>query len=461
MGIDTARRVRDQVREGLAELIGLVNDPATPTADVREVLSGSKALGAQVSVLQADAAVVVAARERHGDSGAAVLARSAGLSRRDAAGQVQAARSLQSMPAARDAVQAGQISVANAKTLARASAKTSTDQVDGDAELLQKAAELSVEQFAREAGRWAVKRQDDGGEGEYRRQRARRRLSIWDGDDGMVHLRGELDPVAGAKVRKRFLLEAERLRRVDLHSPGGEKRSLNQRMADALDTLSEHGSIYSKAESATPAGHDRGGTGAANNASSAVGESDRGSHEDRGGVSQTGECGDASQASGGVGSANGAVGLASGGVGSADGGVSEASGGVGSPSGGVSEASGGVGSPSGGVSEASGGVGPAGGASLSQTGTGGMSRAGGGVGGMSETATGGRARGNGNGSDVSGTSGSTGGGGRSGCGGRPSADITIVQHLSADGTDAFAEVAGGGVRLLGGSGGWAGQAAGG
>ena len=29
--------------------------------------------------------------------------------------------------------------------------------------------------------------------------------------------------------------------------------------------------------------------------------------------------------------------------------------------------------------------------------------------------------------------------------GRPSADITIVQHLSADGTDAFAEIAGGGV----------------
>ena len=121
-----------------------------------------------------------------------------------------------------------------------------------------------------------MKRQGDGGEGEYRRQRARRRLSIWDGDDGMVHLRGELDPVAGAKVRKRFLLEAERLRRVDLHSPGGEKRSLNQRMADSLDTLTEHGSVYSKAGSATPSGHDSGGTGAATNATSAASEPDRG-----------------------------------------------------------------------------------------------------------------------------------------------------------------------------------------
>ena len=275
MGIETAQRVRDQVREGLAELIRLVNDPSTPIADVRDVLSGSKALGAQVSVLQADAAVVVAARERHGDCGVGVLAQAAGLSRRDAAAQVQTARSLQSMPAVRDAVQTGQICVANAKTLARASAKTSAAQVDGDAELLGRAAEMSVEQFTREAGRWAVKRQDDGGEGEYRRQRAQRRLSIWDSDDGMVHLRGELDPVTGAKVRKRFLLEAERLRRLDLHSSGGGKRSLNQRMADSLDTLTEHGSIYSKVGSTTPSGHDHAGTGAATNASGGVSEPDR------------------------------------------------------------------------------------------------------------------------------------------------------------------------------------------
>ena len=298
MGIGTAR----QVREGLAELIRFVNDPATPTSDLKTVLAECKTFGGQLAVLQADTAAGVAVRDRHGDSGVGVLAQAAGLSRRDAAGQVQTAQSLQSMPAVRDAVETGQISIANAKTLARASGKTSADQVDGDAELLEKAAELPPEQFAREAGRWAVKRQDDGGEGEYRRQRARRRLSIWDGDDGMVHLRGELDPVTGAKVRKRFLLEAERLRRSDLHSPGGEKRSLNQRMADALDTLTAHGSIYSKADDATR-------------------EADKATTEGDG----------------------------------------------------------------------------------------------------------------------------TGGGGRCGCRGRPSADITIVQHLSADGTDAFAEIAGGGV----------------
>ena len=90
-------------------------------------------------------------------------------------------------------------------------------------------------------------------------------MSFWDGDDGMVHLRGELDPVAGAKVRKRFLQEAERLRRLDLHSPGGDRRNGNQRMADALDTLTSHGSIYAKTAGATSNDGSEGGEASAAN----------------------------------------------------------------------------------------------------------------------------------------------------------------------------------------------------
>ena len=96
--------------------------------------------------------------------------------------------------------------------------------------------------------------------------------------------------------------------------------------------------------------------------------------------------------------------------------------------------------------------------SESDIGNGGGSRASGGVGVMSESGVGdgggGRAA---NASTVMSESGvGDGGGGRAakggsasgrkcGCASRPSADITIVQHLSADGTAAFAEVAGGGV----------------
>jgi hypothetical protein len=333
-----------QVREGLAELIRLVNAGAVSTVDARWVLDESKAFGAQVAVLQADAAALVAKRDRHGDGGAGVLAQAAGLSKRDAISQVKTVERLQEMPAVRDALESGEISVANAKTLATTCEKTSAGQVDGDAELLAKAATLSPDHFRHEAGRWAARRQDDDGEGLYRRQRARRRLSFWDGDDGMVHLRGELDPVTGAKVRKRFVLESERLRRADLHSLGGEKRSHNQRMADALDTLTSHGSIYSK------------NTGIPGDDASEMGETRHGSSGTRdGGVAGTGR-------------------------------------------------------------------------RTSDTGDSGV----GGSGRSTSTST------------STSISGSSDGGGKYGCGGRPSADITIVQHLSADGTDAFAEVAGGG-----------------
>ena len=229
-------------------MIRLVNDPATSIGDLRAVLAECRGFGGQLAVLQADAAAVLAVRERHGDGGVGVLAQAVGLSRGEAASQVRTAERLEEMPGVRDALRSGQISVANAKTLANASEKTSAEQVESDGDLLAQAAVLSPEQFSRETGRWAAKHQDDDGEELHRRRRARRRLSFWDGDDGMVHLRGELDPVTGAKVRKRFVQEAERLRRADLHSPGEGKRSLNQRMADALDTLTSHGSIYSKAE---------------------------------------------------------------------------------------------------------------------------------------------------------------------------------------------------------------------
>ena len=347
-----------QVREGLAELVRLVNGGAVSTVDARRVLDESKGFAAQVAVLQADAAALVAKRDRHGDGGAGVLARAAGLSRRDAISQVKTVERLQEMPAVRDALENGEISVANAKTLATTCEKTSARQVDGDAELLAKAATLSPEHFRHEAGRWAAPRQDDDGEERYRQQRARRRLSFWDGDDGMVHLRGELDPVTGAKVRKRFDLEAERLRRADLHSAGGEKRSLNQRMADALDTLTSHGSMYSK-KPGNPAGDP--------SEASRIGQGPNGASDGLHGVGR-----------GAAGTSDRVNGVGRGVVGASDGGERGIGGGVASASG-----------------------------------------------------TGRR------------SSSTNDGAGKCGCG-RLSADVTIVQHLSADGTAAFAEVAGGG-----------------
>ena len=361
MQIEAAQRVR----EGLAELIRFVNDADASTAAARRVLEDSKAFGAQVAVLQADAAALVAKRDRHGDGGVGVLAQAAGLSKRDAVSQVKTVEILQSMPSARDALASGEISVANARTLATACERTSAEQVEQDDGLLAQAAMLSPDQFTREARRWAAKRQEDDGEERYRRQRARRRLSFWDGDDGMVHLRGELDPVTGAKVRKRFVQESERLRRADLRSPGGDTRSLNQRMADALDTLTSHGSIYSNAEHAASRGHSH---------DSASNGNVQGLSRTHAGAGDSGET-----ANGGNAHANGT------------------------------------------------------GAEMSRIC---------GDGDLSGTANS-NVDANGDGAGMGGT-GAGSGSGRCGCGSQPMADITIVQHLSSDGTNAFAEIGGGG-----------------
>ena len=130
MGISTARRVR----EGLAELIRFVNDPATPTSDLKIVLAECKSFGGQLAVLQADTASGVAARKRHGDGGVGLLAQAAGLFKKDAASQVKTVEKLQGMSAVRDALESGEISVANAKTLAATSDKTSAGQVEQDAD---------------------------------------------------------------------------------------------------------------------------------------------------------------------------------------------------------------------------------------------------------------------------------------------------------------------------------------
>ena len=197
-----------------------------------------------------------------------MLADAAGLSRRDARGQVKTARVIEAAPSVRDAVESGRVSLANAERLAEAVTKTSAGAVDSDADLLSKAETMRPEDFTREARRWATARQVDSGESEYQRQRARRCVRVWDADDGMVELHGKFDPVTGRRIGNRLQAEARRLYEVDKKNAkdaGGRghsrsnrdagtgadtgngsgldgnkptaRRSFDQCMADALDAI--------------------------------------------------------------------------------------------------------------------------------------------------------------------------------------------------------------------------------
>ena len=238
MLIEAARRAEAAAKEMLA----LVNTGAAASAELREAMKVSKAFMAAGSAFQVAAAASIALGERHGDGGAEVLAEAAGLSRREAHSQVKTTEALRALPTVRDAVESGRVPAVNAKRLAETAEKTGADAVAADGDLLAKAESMRPEQFVREARRWVTDRDGDGGESEQRRQRARRCVRVWDGDDGTVHLRGEFDAVTGRRIGNRLRAEAARMHDADKKrtASGDERRTFQQCMADALDNLTSN-----------------------------------------------------------------------------------------------------------------------------------------------------------------------------------------------------------------------------
>ena len=282
MLIDAVQRAETAV----AEMVACARRGDATTEDMRVGLERSKALLAMLAVFQAAAAATTAVRERHGDGGAGVLRHATGVSRRQAEGRVRTARVLDDLPLVRDALEAGKVSFANAARLAEASEAVGGAVVQADGGLLSDAESMSDDQFAREARRWTARHRSDGGEADYARRRARRWLRIWDGDDGMTQLRGELDPVTGERIRNRLEAEARRLRGADGRD---ERRSFAQAMADALDGVTTVGSdvVQGRARQASGGGV-RGGDNATRQARSGVRSGDNPTRQARSGVRSPG-----------------------------------------------------------------------------------------------------------------------------------------------------------------------------
>ena len=228
----------ERVDVAVSELLAAVRSGQTSSEELIELLAATRAVRGKLDAVQALAASAVAASRGHGDGGTHVLAETTGASRQDAFGRISTAQAIQAAPAVRDAVESGRVAPANAKRLAEALQKTSAEDVERDRDLLSKAESLAPERFAKEAKRWTADRQSDGGESEYRRQRARRSVRMWDGDDGMMHLHGQFDPVTGRRIANRLNREARRLQDADKQRPGtGTQRTPEQCRADALDNL--------------------------------------------------------------------------------------------------------------------------------------------------------------------------------------------------------------------------------
>ncbi len=223
-----------QATAAAKRMLATVRDGAADLGELREALEQSQVFMAAGVAFQTAAAELIAARERHGDGGIEILAASAGLSQREAQSHVKTAAALRQVPRLSDAVQSGDVSQANARRLADAINKTGAGAVAGDDVLLRQAESMRPEQFAKTAQRWVSAQQADDGTSEYLRQRARRFLTIYDTEEGMVCLRGEFDKITGTRIHNRLRHTATRLLNADKKLPEGERRKFPQCMADAL-----------------------------------------------------------------------------------------------------------------------------------------------------------------------------------------------------------------------------------
>ncbi len=207
MLIEVAGRAEATVKE----MLNVAHAGGTSTGELRDVLAVTKRIAAVVATVQTHLASAVAVTERHGDGGTEVLAETTGLTRREARGQVKTAKTIAGVPSVRDAVAQGRVSLANAKRLADAVERTSAGAVEADGGLLKMAESLRAEQFTKEARRWIAEQQDDGGEADHQRMRAKRCVRVWDNDNGMVELHGTFDPLTGKRIGNRLRAEANRL----------------------------------------------------------------------------------------------------------------------------------------------------------------------------------------------------------------------------------------------------------
>ena len=239
VGVDAVERFG----KDLDSLLGRVQAGELPLASLKDLIAASRSVEAKMAVLVTEAARLIALGERHGDGGASVLCDQGGKSRSEARRCLAVAEALDAMPQARTAVEAGEVSLANAERLAQAAKRTAPESVDAAANLLDQARDLPPDRFAREVDAWTQSQQDDHGHGNYLAQRQQRYLRIRR-DRDKVRIDGQYDLEAGTRIGARLQRLAEALRRQDDQaarntSGGGEgsRRSWDQLQADALDVL--------------------------------------------------------------------------------------------------------------------------------------------------------------------------------------------------------------------------------
>ena len=183
---------------------------------LHDAAAGVKRARAALDALEARLLTVAADRTFDPAAGLEMLRAGGGCSQREARRRLRRAEALDEMPKVAGALAGGDITAEHADALVQAARSTSSEAVDGDASLLEKAKALPADLAAREVTDWASRRQSaEDREAKFRRQRAMRSHRTWNDSEGMVNFRTRFDPVTGAQARAVIDDIANRLYRAD------------------------------------------------------------------------------------------------------------------------------------------------------------------------------------------------------------------------------------------------------
>jgi hypothetical protein len=166
-------------------------------------------------------------------STAAWMADRLGASFASATQQVRAARALEDMPCARQALSSGKLSASAVRVLVEAKQEQPEAFAESESLLVQAARNLSVKHLQSTVAHWSQNVDARAAEERTKRLRERRRLRIAPCMSGMVRLDGELDPETGQTIMTALRSVMDR----DSRSRVQDSRTPDQRRADALGEI--------------------------------------------------------------------------------------------------------------------------------------------------------------------------------------------------------------------------------
>ena len=222
-----------------AEILGLGAFDPVPLSrpELMDALEGHDKV---IAMAEANRLLILAAIDNLGDDGADSERVGRSKSRRSSPKAKQdskTANQLKDMPETAQKLADGEITTEHAAAAADAAERVSPEAAD---ELAEMASKMPADRFAKKSREWANEREAKKAKDErHKRQRRRRSVRFWKAGDGMVHLRAELDAVAGADVLAALREKIDGLWRADGGRDGtpDDERSHEQRAADAFAEL--------------------------------------------------------------------------------------------------------------------------------------------------------------------------------------------------------------------------------